>query len=84
MDILGVTETNINWSYTRRFEANMAIKIQFRQGQMIASSSKASKEGYLPGGMTTITRGQVTGQILKKGIDDMGRFTWMILKGKKQ
>ena len=29
-----------------------------------------------------ITRGRVTGRIIRKGMDDMGRFTWMILKGK--
>ena len=83
MDILGVAETNKNWTDTRRLEAHMAIKIQFEQGKRISSSSKASKERYLPGGTAMITRGRVTGRILKKGIDDMGRFTWMILKGKK-
>ena len=48
MYILGISETNINWSNTRRLEANMAIKIQIGQGRMIASLSKTSKEGYLP------------------------------------
>ena len=29
-----------------------------------------------------ITRGRVTGRIIKRGMDDMGRFIWMILKGR--
>ena len=29
-----------------------------------------------------ITRGRVTVWIIKKGMDDTGRFKWMILKGK--
>ena len=82
MDILGIAETNINWTDAKRLETNMAIKMRFGQGQMVASSSKASKEGYLPGGTAMIAQGRVTGRIIKKGMDDMGRFTWMILKGK--
>ena len=66
MDILGVAETNINWTDTKRFEAHMEIKMWFGQGQMIASSSKTSKEGYLPGGTTMITKGRVTGRIIKR------------------
>ena len=31
-----------------------------------------------------ITQGRVTGRIITKGMDDMGRFTWMILKGKNE
>ena len=45
MDVLGVAETKINWTVTRRMEANMAIIMQFGQGQMVARSSKTSKEG---------------------------------------
>ena len=82
MDILGIAETNINWTDTKRMETNMAIRMQFGQGQMVASLSKTSKEGYLPGGTAMNMEGRVTGRIIKKGMDDMGRFTWMILKGK--
>ena len=57
MDIMGIVDTNTTWSDTRRLEAHMAIKIRFGQGKMIASSSKASKEGYLPGGAAMIMRG---------------------------
>ena len=31
-----------------------------------------------------ITQGRTTGRIIKKGVDEMGRFTWMILKGKNE
>ena len=62
MDVLGVAETNINWTDTRRLEAHIEIMMRFGQGQIIASSSKTSKEGYLPGGMTMITRGRLMGR----------------------
>ena len=78
MDILGISETNINWTETKRLETNMEIRMRFGQGKMVASSSKTSKEGYLPGGTAMITQGRVTGRIIKKGMDDMGRFTWII------
>ena len=82
MDILGIAETNINWTDAKRLEMNVAMRMRFGQEQMVASSSKASKEGYLPGGTAMIMQGRVTVRIIKKGMDEMGRFTWMILKGK--
>ena len=84
IDILGIAETNINWTDVKRLGMNMAVKMRFGQEQLVASSSKASKEGYLPGGTAMITQGRTTGRIIKKGVDEMGRFTWMILKGKNE
>ena len=75
MDILGIVETKINWTDDKQLETSMAIRMQFGQGQMVASSSKTSKEGYLPGGTAMLTRGRVTGRIIKKGMDDTGKFT---------
>ena len=43
MDVLGVAKTNINWLDGRRKEANMALKMRFGQGKMVASSSKANR-----------------------------------------
>ena len=40
MDILGVTETNINWSDGRRQEANIELKMRFGQVHMVASSAR--------------------------------------------
>ena len=60
IDILGIADTNINWTDVKRLEMNMAVRMRFRQGKMVASSSKASKEGYLPGGTAIITQGRFT------------------------
>ena len=56
--------------------------MRFGQGQIIASSSKLSKEGYLTGGTAMITRGRMTGRIVKRMKDGMGIFTWIQLNGK--
>ena len=37
IDILGIAETNINWTDVKRLEMNMAIRMRFGQGQMVAS-----------------------------------------------
>ena len=59
----------------------MALKIRFGQVQAAATSSKSSKEGYLPGGTATIAQGKITGRIKSRGMDEMGRYLWMNLQG---
>ena len=66
IDILGIAETNISWTNAKRLEMNMAVKMRLGQGQLVASSSKANKEGYLPGGTAMITQGKTMGRIIKK------------------
>jgi len=83
VDIMGLAETNINWTETKRQEAKVAIKIRYGQGSITTSSGRAIKDGYLPGGTATIARGKTTGRIIAQGSDEMGRFTWIQLKGKK-
>ena len=75
LDILGVAETNKNWTDGKQQEAQMKIKVRFGQGQIIASSSKSRKEVYLPGGTATIMRVIMTGHIVNRGNDGMGRYT---------
>ena len=66
IDILGIAETNINWTDVKQLEMNMAVKMRFGQGHLVASSIKANKKGYLPGGTAMITQGRTTGKIIKK------------------
>ena len=66
LDILGVSETNTNLTDGKHPEAQLGIKVRFGQGQIIASSSKSIKEGYITGGTATITRGRMTGRIVNR------------------
>ena len=34
------------------------------------------------GGTAITTRGRMTGRIIKRGADEMGRYTWIMLNGK--
>ena len=82
IDIMGLAEININWTDKVKQAAHLAMKMRFGQGQIVASSSRGSKEGYLPGGVAIITRGRMTGRIVKRGADEMGRYTWIVLNGR--
>ena len=72
IDIIGIAEININWTDKVKQAAQLAMKMRFGQGQIAASSSRGSKEGYMPGGTAIITRGRMTGRIIKQGADKMG------------
>ena len=72
IDIMGIEEININWNDKVKKAAQLAMKMRFGQGQIAASLSRGSKEGYLPGGTALITRGRMTGRITRRGADEMG------------
>ena len=57
LDILGVAKENTNLTYGEQNKLQLAIKVRFGQRQIIASSSKSSKEVYLLGGTAKIMRG---------------------------
>ena len=59
-----------------------AVKLRFGQGQIVGSSGQSTKEGYLPGGTVIVVRGRVTGRIVERGSDIMGRFAWIKMNGK--
>ena len=82
IDIMGIAEININWTDKVKQAAQIAVKMRFGQGKIAASSSRGIKEGYLPGGTAIITRGRMTGRIIKRGANEMGRYTWILLNGK--
>ena len=82
IDLMGIAEINIKWTDKKKQAAQLSVKMRFGQGQIAASSSRGSKEGYLPGGVAIITRGRMTGRIIKRGADEMGRYTWIVLNGR--
>ena len=65
IDIMGIAEININCTDKVKQSAHLAMKMRFGQGQIASSSLRGSKEGYLPGGVVIITRGKMTGRIIK-------------------
>lgn len=83
IDLLGLVETNLNWSHDQRTKLSALIKLAFNgAGRSITSSTVSTKEGYLPGGTAMIARGKVIGRCHKSGRDNLGRFTWMALRGR--
>ena len=82
MDIRGVAETNVNWTEKTLQEAMVEVKLRFGQGQVVGISGKSTKEGYLPGGTALVAKGKITGRIIERGSDVMGRFVWIKLNGK--
>ena len=79
---MGIAEINVNWTDRSKKDAHMASQMRFGQGQIVAISTRGSEEGYLPGGTAIVTRGRMTGRIAKRGVDEMGRYSWIILNGK--
>ena len=65
IDIMGVAEINVNWTDRVKQEAQLAVQMRFGQGQVVAISTRGSKEGYLPGGTAIVTRGKMTGRIAR-------------------
>ena len=61
----------------------MEVKMRFGKGQMVSRSTRGNKDGYFPGGTAIVTRGRMTRRIEKRGVDEMGRYSWIILNGKK-
>ena len=45
IDIMGIAEININWTDKVKQAAHLAMKMRFGQGQIMARSSRGSKEG---------------------------------------
>lgn len=83
VDILGLIETNINWSVDARASFLTAASLKIKPSRCVMSSGRAMKEGYLPGGTAMVARGNVCGRVQNKGVDRFGGFSWMALRGKK-
>jgi hypothetical protein len=82
IDILGLIETNLNWTLEQRMKLAAELYIKFHGGRSITASHRSQKEGYQPGGTAMVARGPICGQVYRRGSDPLGRFTWMALRGK--
>jgi hypothetical protein len=50
---------------------------------IMASSPIKMLNQYKPGGTLTMSRGKITARLIKSGSDDMGRWTYQTLSGKR-
>ena len=78
-------ETNVNWNHDARNYLHSAAHLRFNNtSRCVMSSSRASpNDTYLPGGTAMITQGKFSGRIISRGMDRLGSFTWMAIRGKK-
>ena len=88
-DIIGIQETNLNWSKCRgRERLTERMKTPAWEFSRISSShNKHDKEGgkYSYGGTLTLIKDQLTHQVKTTGADEtgMGRWSWIQLVGKE-
>ncbi len=82
IDILGLSEINTKLSSESRTKLNAMMTLQFGHGITTVSSSKDRDEGYLPGGTAMLARGRVAGRVTKRVGDDLGRYSYMALRGR--
>ena len=84
IDIMGMSETNKPWTSQSKHEYDILMRTRFRQSQTIYSSAPAPRSSrYQPGGNLLTINGQSTGRISARGCDDMGRFCWFTLRGRR-
>ena len=84
IDIMGMSETNKPWTSQSKHEYDILMRTRFRQSQTIYSSAPAPRlSRYQPGGNLLTINGQSTGRISARGCDDMGRFCWFTLRGRR-
>ena len=88
-DIIGIQETNMNWSKCRgreRLTERMKTPA-WEFSRMSSSHNKHDKEGgkYAYGGTLTLIKDQLTHQVKTTGADEtgMGRWSWIQLVGKE-
>ena len=73
VDIIGITETNINWNEKIRSDTRQKLQKHYQTALISTSSSTdPTKSYYQPGGTTTIITNQYTGRTVKPIIDLTG------------
>jgi hypothetical protein len=85
IDILGIAETNVNWTEPRRQYAQHILKQNVQQSHISASSStEVGCEEYQPGGVASCITGKWTGNIIETISDKsgLGRWAGHIIAGK--
>eukprot|EP00956_Cyclotella_meneghiniana_P039801 scaffold179806_cov47-Cyclotella_meneghiniana.AAC.2 len=84
-DLTGMIETNINWTHDARNHFHTAAGLRFNNTArcVMANTKGNGEEGYLPGGTAMISQGKFSGRVIARGMDTLGSFTWMAIRGKK-
>ena len=79
IDIQGISETNLNTNQykTRQYLINTARKQDKTSHTIWSTSDTESISSFKPGGTGLVTQGPITNQILDKGRDNLGRFTFL-------
>ena len=82
-DVAGYAEINSN--ATNKFQDRVRSHMQAHLGtsRLITSSGKATKDGYLPGGVLQAIIGHHNGRIRQQGSDKWGRFAWHTMLGRR-
>ena len=84
IDVMGMSETNKPWTSENKHEYDMLMRSRFRQSRTIYSSAAAPRNTrYQPGGNLLTINGHTTGRISARGSDDLGRFCWFALRGRR-
>jgi hypothetical protein len=74
IDLLGLVKTNIKWTTDVKATLDALIRMQFGHGRSVTSSERPDSSGYLPGGTAMIALGKVSGIVIKRVSDDLGRL----------
>ncbi len=82
IDLLGLVKTNIKWTIDVKATLDAMIRMQFGHGRSVTASGRTDSSGYLPGGTAMVACGKVSGRVIKRVSDDLGRFTYMTLHSK--
>ena len=82
IDLLGLTETNVNWKNELKNEVAAWVRLAFGTGSTVMASAPSNAKHYLPGGVAMMAKGKIEGRITRRVPDSLGRYTYMALKGK--
>jgi hypothetical protein len=84
LDVLGLAETNLSWTYENKMTLKSIIDIAFGgTGRCIAASCPSEPTYYQPGGSAMIAKGNAAGRIHEQGSDTFGSFVWSAYRGKE-
>ena len=83
LDIMGMSETNRPWHPHQKSLYDQMMTTLFRQCRTIytAAPSHDRSSQYQPGGNLLTVNGRTTGRIMSHGLDWLGRFCWVALRG---
>lgn len=85
ISVMGMAETNRAWTAHQRFDHDFMMTSHFPSSRTLYASAPihAHDQTYQPGGNLLSVTGRTTGRIYDYGTDEMGRFCWYALRGKR-